>query len=1198
MKNYFKISLKFGLLFIGINLNNNAVISQTLTAFNTSNKSNNQVHEILNNGNNGKKLLSEYLNLLSSKFKSNILFEENLLRGVFVPNNFTFKKEENFEIQLKSLLNSAGLSFKKINDNQIVVFKIGKKDTQINENFSKKTSDYNLENIQIIDSKSQNNNINKPSIILDKPIKGKIKDENGNGIPGASILIKGSNQGTQTDADGNFSLNIKDEKSVLVISTIGYTSQEILVGNRTQVDISLKVDSRSLDEVVVSGYGTQKKESLTGSIAVINSKDIERVHAGATVSSGLAGKIAGVTFRQADARPGSSASIQIRNMGVPLYIIDGIQQDAGQFNNISPNDIESISVLKDAASAAVYGARAANGVVVVTTKMGSGEVKFNIDTNFGFQNYFRYPTALIDSYEYLYYRADAELNGVYNAGTGKGTSITPDLLSQYKSGTNPLYQSFNWRKYIFEDNANAPMNTTNLNFSGGGEKVNFYVSATNLSQKSNLGNEWSFNRTNFQSNVTAKPNKNLSISMNVNGRIETRTNPGVPGGDDYNLPTLAVLRNTPLERPFANDNPLYLSDLGGHAATNYAFLNEQLGGKFRQNWRALTTALSIDYNVPFIKGLKFKGNFSHYIADLLYDNTEYTFITYSYIAATNTYINNGKGSTNPWREREQRKELNTTTQGIITYDNKFNNHSIGATLVAERISLTSLRNWLHSIPISNNLPLIYFPTMDRYDDTEASQASVGYVGRFNYNYFDKYFVEASVRRDAYYIFDPDKQIGYFPSVSAGWRVSEEKFIKNSIIGNILNDFKLRGSYGLLGDNRNIVTPYAYLPGYTYAVSTNILDGNAVLTSRDKGLPTNLLSWTKSLITDIGFDFGLFGNKLTGSYDYFYRKRSGLPGTRNDILLPLELGYALPQENLRSDAQFGHEISLLHQNAIGNVKYNVGGNLSFTRSMSIASYNPLFSNSWDQYRNSTENRYGRIDWGYQVIGQFASQSEINNYKVNNDGQGNRTLIPGDLIYKDQNNDGKIDEYDQRPIGYGGTGDVNMNPNINFGFTLGLSYKSWAIQADFSGGSGISWLQNAESRWAFQNGSASGGNLNTIFQDRWHRTNVFDLNSAWIPGKYPANRFDPKTGHSNYASTSDYWMHDVSFLRSRTIELSYSIPDRYLNNYKIKRARFYINTYNLFSIDNLKEFQVDPEVSNANGLQAAQNRVVNVGFNLSF
>jgi hypothetical protein len=239
MKKAFKISLKFSLLFIGINLNNNVVISQTLTALNTSNKSNNQVYETLDNGDNSKKLLSEYLNLLSSKFKSNILFEENLLRGVFVPNNFTFKKEENFEVQLKSLLNSVGLSFKKINDNQIVVIKNEKKDTQINENFLKKTSDNNLENIHLIDSKSQNNTINKSSIIIDKPIKGKIKDENGNGIPGASILIKGTNQGTQTDSDGNFSLNVKDEKSVLVISTIGYTSQEILVGNRTQVDIRI-----------------------------------------------------------------------------------------------------------------------------------------------------------------------------------------------------------------------------------------------------------------------------------------------------------------------------------------------------------------------------------------------------------------------------------------------------------------------------------------------------------------------------------------------------------------------------------------------------------------------------------------------------------------------------------------------------------------------------------------------------------------------------------------------------------------------------------------------------------------------------------------------------------------------------------------------------------------------------------------------
>jgi TonB-linked SusC/RagA family outer membrane protein len=1036
-------------------------------------------------------------------------------------------------------------------------------------------------------------------------ITGTVTSDNGEQLPGASVVIVGTTKGTTTNSKGSFVIEaLATDK--LKFSLIGFLSKEIVVGNQTNIDLILDFDDRSLDEVVVIGFGTQKKESVTGSIAVITSKDIERVHAGSTVSSGLAGKIAGVTFRQADARPGSSASIQIRNMGIPLFIIDGIQQDQGQFNNIAPNDIESISVLKDAASAAVYGARAANGVVVVTTKKGTGETKINFDANYGFQNYFRYPQALTSSYDYLYYRADAELNGVYNGGTGKGTAITQELLNGYKaaqngdlSGPNAAYKSFDWQKYIFEDNANAPMATHNVNFSGGSEKVNYYVSATNLNQKSNLGKEWNFNRTNFQSNVTAKPNKNLSINMNINGRLETRTNPGVPGGDDYNLPSQAILRNTPLERPFANDNPKYLSDLGGHASTNYAFLNQTLGGKFNENWRVLTTGLSAEYSVPAIKGLKVKGNFSHYVADLLYDNHEYTFITYSYDATTDTYFDNKKGSTNPWRERTQRKEFNTTTQGIITYDNKFGKHTIGSTFVAERIFLKSLFNRIHSVPISNNLPLIYFPTADVYQDTQSSQATIGYVGRVSYNYADKYYLEASARRDSYYIFDPAKRVGYFPSISAGWRITEEPFMKKLLKNeNILSDFKLRGSYGLLGDNQNIVAPYAYLPGYNYNVTTNVLDGQALLTSRDKGLPTNLLSWTQSLIKDIGIDFGMFNNKLTGTLEYFYRKRTGLPGTRNNILLPSELGYSLPQENLRSDAQYGEELSLSYQNNFRNIKFNFGGNIGYTRSKNLVSFNPIFSNSLDQYRNSTENRLARIDWGYEVQGQFSSQEQINNYKVNIDGQGNKTLIPGDLIYKDQNGDGKIDSFDERPIGYGGFGNTTVNPNINFGFTVGASYKSFTFQADFSGGSGLTWFQNNEMRWAFQNGSASGGNLNTIFLDRWHRTDVYDLNSAWIPGKFPANRFDPKNGHSNYAANSDFWMTDVKFFRARTMELAYTIPSKYLNLFKLKNTRVYLNGYNLFSIDNLKSLNVDPEISNTNGMQAPQNRIVNLGFNLSF
>jgi hypothetical protein len=257
---------------------------------------------------------------------------------------------------------------------------------------------------------------------------------------------------------------------------------------------------------------------------------------------------------------------------------------------------------------------------------------------------------------------------------------------------------------------------------------------------------------------------------------------------------------------------------------------------------------------------------------------------------------------------------------------------------------------------------------------------------------------------------------------------------------------------------------------------------------------------------------------------------------------------------------------------------------------LKSYNPVFFHSLDQYRNSLENRYLRINWGYETEGQFQSQEQINNYKVNIDGQGNRTLLPGDLIYKDQNGDGKIDGFDERPIGYGS---ANNQPNINFGLTLGAAFKEFDFHADFSGGAGYTWFQNFESRWAFQN----DGNLNTIFLDRWHREDMYDRNSAWIPGKYPANRFNDRN-HSNYTRSSTFWAHNLKYLRARTLELGYSLSSSLLERVKMQKARFYINAYNLFSIDNVRQYNVDPEVNDDNGLQFPQNKFVNVGVNLSF
>ncbi|EDM34332.1 putative TonB dependent receptor outer membrane protein [Pedobacter sp. BAL39] len=1020
-------------------------------------------------------------------------------------------------------------------------------------------------------------------------ISGTVSDDKGTTLIGVSVKVKNTKTGTLTDAQGKFKLSVENKNATLVFLYVGYVTQEVPLNGQTSVTVKLKEDNQNLEEIVVTGYGSQKRESITGSIATVTAKDIGRVHGGATVSTSLAGKLPGVTFRQTDGRPGSSAAIQIRNMGRPLYVIDGIQQDEGQFNNLAPNDIESISILKDA-SAAIYGVRAANGVVVVTTKKGAGDSQINVDAYYGAQNWSRFPDVVRTSYDYMRYRADAEVNSFGS------TSITQAELDKYQAGTDPAYRSFDWRDYVLKSNNNAPQNSVNVNFTGGAEKVNYYVSATNLYQNSVIGKEYEFNRSNIQSNITATVAKGLKVGLNINGRIESRENPGVPGGDDYFLARFAVLRNTPLERPYANDNPAYLNTITNNES-NYAFLNKALSGTYRNDWRVLQTNFNAEYQIPGVKGLTAKAVYSYYLADYVLNNHEFTYDTYTYRPETDIYERTG-GSNNPYREREQKKEFATTGQFQLNYNNTFGKHSLGATLVAERIELKHLRNYIHSSPVSNNLPLIYFPTADRYDDSDDIETRIGYIGRINYNYANKYYLEASARRDASYLFAPDKRVGYFPGVSAGWRITEEQFMKN-LLGEskILNELKFRASYGILGDDRNpndpnqpIVTPYAYLPGYNYNQGTVILDDNAIIVSRDKGVPFDRISWLKSRTFNIGADFGLLDNKLTGSVEYFYRKRTGLLGERNDLIIPQELGYALPQENVNSDAQYGQELSLAYNNKVGELSYNVGGNVSFTRSKSLNTYNPIFFNSWDQYRNSIENRYSNIDWGYEVEGQFTSIDQINNYAVNIDGQGNRTLLPGDLIYKDQNGDGKIDQYDERPIGFG----YGRQPNINFGFTIGAAYKAFDFHADFSGGAGYTWFQNYEMRWAFQN----NGNLNSIFEDRWHRENMYDVNSAWIPGKYPANRVNPGTSHSDYANNSDFWLHSVKYLRARTIEFGYTLPASVLEKIKIKRARFYLNAYNLFSFDNLKEFNLDPEVADDNGLQFPQNKIVNLGLNLTF
>lgn len=1019
-------------------------------------------------------------------------------------------------------------------------------------------------------------------------VSGTVKDSAGAVLPNVTIYEKGTRNGTLSSADGAYTISVKPN-GILVFTMVGFKNQEVAVDGRSSLNIVLQSSATDLTDVVVVGYGSTKKQSLTNAISVVSAEDIGNVRGGATTSTTLAGKVPGVSFRMPDGRPGASANIEIRNMGAPLYVIDGVQQDAGQFNNIAAQDIESISFLKDAA-AAIYGVRAANGVVVVQTKRGrlGSRSSINLDVSLGMQSWTRFINVLDNSYEYMSLRAEAEMNRTLAIGANPiTTNITPEELAKYKAGTEYGYKSFNWRDFIVKEN--TPLNVYNLNFTGGTDKVTYYVSATRTFQNSVLGREYKFERTNIQSNITARVANGLKVGSSINGRIETRENPGVPGGDDYWQARFAILRNTPMERPYANDNPQYLNDIK-HNETNWGYLNTQYAGKFKSEWRQLQMNLDAEWEIPGIDGLKLSGLYSYYIADNVLNNHEYTYDTYTYNPANDTYTRTG-GSTNPWRERNQEKVINISSQVSLAYNKTFGKHTVSAMIVSERIRNQRLRNWIHAVPISNNLPLIYFNTADTYTDEDFRQARTGIAGRVNYVYGNKYFLEGIMRRDASYLFAPGKRVGYFPSVSAGWRITEESFMKN-LLGNnkVLTDLKLRASYGLLGDDGLALGlgEFAYLEGYGYNVGMAILDGKVVLGSRDRGIPITNISWLESSIFDAGFDFSLFGGKLNGSYDYFYRKRTGLRGRKSDVLMPSELGYALPDENINSDARYGQEFSLNYRADLGDVKLTIGGNVSYSRGKFLESYNPVFFNSVDRYFSSNEGRVQGFEWGWEAIGQFTSQEEINNYPVNIDGEGNRTLLPGDLIYKDVDGDGRITDNDRRPIGWA----TWRTPNMNFGLQIGATWKGFDFTADFSGASHFTWFQEWEMKVPFVN----DGNLNKIFTDRWHRTDPFDRNSAWVPGKYPALRYNDN-GHSNNR-WSTFWGHDVSYFRARTIELGYTLPASLVNRAKIQRARFYLNTFNLFSLDNMRQYDTDAEITETNGLQYPQSKVFNVGVNLSF
>lgn len=1020
-------------------------------------------------------------------------------------------------------------------------------------------------------------------------VTGHVADATGEPIIGANVTVKGTTVGTITDIDGNFTLEVGSTDGTLVVSFIGYKSAEAAIKGKSPINVILQEDTETLDEVVVVGYGTQNRKSLTGAISDVKSESLTR-SVSTTTAGALSGKIAGISTRAKDARPGKGISLEIRNMGAPLYVIDGIPYGGNTgndwlvnsevsgndvFNSLNIEDIESITVLKDA-SAAIYGLRASNGVVLVTTKKGKKNEKVSINVNgyYGWQNLTRFPE-LANAEQYTRGLAEA----AQNRGEDPNSVYTKEELAKWAAGTEKGYKSYDYYDMIMRKN--VPQYHVNASVTGGSERTNYYLSVAHTSQEAMMP-DFNYQRTNFQLNLDTKITNRFTIGAQVSGRYEKTNDVGLPGGDGYYSAILAVFKMRPIDSPYANDNPNYIRNIDSYRnGYNPAAFRRDIAGYKDSMTRYANINAYAQYDFGF--GLTAKATFSYGYTNSRFDGYQYAYQIYTYDEASDTY--NGTNAAGRWRLQIDRSVPTRYMQLQLNYNKQIKDHNISAVLGYEASDYDWSKKTYGTEPSTDYLPLLQMDEINSFGDEWSYEARAGWLARVNYDYAHKYLVELLARYDGSYLYAPSQRWGFFPGASIGWRISEENFF--APLKSVVDDLKIRASIGQTGTESG-VSLFGYLSGYNWNQGSAVLDGEYVTGLNQRGLPVTNLSWTKNTTKNIGFDLTMFGNRLTISADAFRKDITGVPAARYDVLLPSEVGYSLPNENLNKQAYIGTEAMATWTDHIGDFNYRVSGNITFSRYRNIKSYKPRFSNSWDEYRNSSEDRWGGIYWGYQVIGQFQSEEEIKNYPVNLDGQGNTTLLPGDLIYKDVNNDGVINSMDERPIGF----PEGWAPILSFGGNIGLEWKGIDLNIDFSGGAMQGWRQNYELTNAYHNGGNSPAYL---LEDRWHRLDLYDPESEWVPGRYPAIR-NGEFAYNN--KNSDFWLHNVHYLRISNLEIGYSLPTWMLKPIHAQKVRIYGSVSNLCSFDNVHQYGIDPEITAAAAVVYPQQRTFLVGFNVTF
>jgi len=990
-------------------------------------------------------------------------------------------------------------------------------------------------------------------------ITGTVKDEKGEPLPGVSVKVKGTTIGTTTDVNGNYKLNIADEKATLVFSFLGYETREVVANGQAIINIQMKESTATLKEVVVNvGYGTKKKDDVMGSVAVLDAKEIEDLPV-PNIAAALRNRIAGVGVDAASGKPGSSININIRNAPIseqskawgattdPLFIIDGIIVSKSEFESIDPSMVENVSFLKDA-SAAIYGAAGAKGVVLITTKKGRpGKPKISYTGYLGYTDAASSPK-MLSAYDHA-----KLLNDGYRIANESASNLFSNAeLEQLKSNASKGWFDQLWKV--------AQTQRHNFNVSGGTEAITFFAGGNYYSEGGNYGGI-DYDKYSFRLGTNAKIIEGLTSTVTLSTDFSNRETQTYSNSDnDQNF--FQQLVTTPYWIPMAIDGkPVNFSN-----RNNNPLAVMQSDNYIRNKNQGLTVNASLEYKPKFLKGLSARTQFG--LTNRAGNGRQYvpamTLYNFAPTGQNNSLISNQVTSeyNNSNSSLLLSTSRTTSTQFIagLGYQRSFGNHSldwIAATDISQNTTEDLAVKWSNQLMKGVDEFWAFDPsTFVRHNDEVIESAKISYLSRLNYNYNKRYFMEAIARLDYSSNFAPENRAAVFPSVGLGWNVSEENFFRDNV--SFVNYFKLRANLGLVGDDRTTARLWqarydVISDGYLYNESPTTGIRNQIEPNRD-------ITWEKALNLNVGMDASLFHNKLNVTVDVYRRKNYDMFDKGNNENFPMYAGFVAPVVNYQEKTSWGSEFSIGYQSKI-NKNWGINSSVNFGFSNGIIdrmfyNENQLWDNAFPdlKYQFGTNPRkYTSENYGLKALGMFRTQAEVDSWLQKYPTYTVNGVVPqvGWLYYEDATGDGRITEKDQ-VLMYN-----TVSPAVGFGFNLGVTYKSLSLSSNIVARFGGKEFYDSKSREEATNTV----NVPTYWNDHWSLDNP--------NGRFP--RFDDPSIKAGWNST--FWAVDGTMIRINNMTLSYKVPKKLLSKFGLSDVRAVATGNNLWTIKNPLPFK-DP------------------------